>query len=85
LTNLVTLDLGMNAISDASPLSSLINLTWLGLMRNQISDISPLVENGGLGIGDVVWIENNSLDLSEGSEDMENIRALQDRGVTVHY
>jgi len=52
---------------------------------NQISDISPLVENSGLGEGDYVLLSNNNLDLSEGSEDMENIRQLEGRGVVVHY
>jgi len=43
------------------------------------------VENSGLGAGDKVLLEGNNLDLSEGSEDMENIKALEDRGVVVHY
>jgi hypothetical protein len=60
-------------------------LTLLSLGANQISDISPLVENSGLGAGDEVWLLDNNLDLGEDSEDMENIRALEDRGVVVHY
>jgi len=43
------------------------------------------VENSGLGKGDEVWLGNNNLDLGEGSEDMENIKTLEDRGVIVHY
>ena len=43
------------------------------------------MENTGLGEGDEVWLEDNTLDLGEGSEDMENIRALEDRGVRVKY
>ena len=38
------------------------------------------MENSGLGGGDEVWLENNNLDLWEGSEDLENIRALEARG-----
>ena len=57
----------------------------LDLGENQISDISPLVENSGLSVGDEVWFEGNNLDLQEGSEDMQNIRALEDRGVIVSY
>jgi len=30
-------------------------------------------------------IEHNNLDLSEGSEDLENIRQLEGRGVMVQY
>jgi len=55
------------------------------LRDNQISDISTLVENSGLSKWDTVWLENNNLDLSEGSEDLENVRQLQGRGVKVHY
>jgi len=50
----------------------------------QGQDISPLVENYGLGSGDILWLKDNNLDLQEGSEDMENLKALEDRGVEVH-
>jgi len=43
------------------------------------------VENSGLGERDMVLIEENNLDLSEGSDDMVNIRTLEDRGVVVYY
>jgi len=43
------------------------------------------VENGGLGEGDVITLSDNNLDLSEGSEDLENIRILEERGVRVTY
>ena len=85
LTNLTWLNLRNNEISNLSPLASLTNLEWLNLIGNQISDISPLVENSGLGKGDMVFLENNNLDLSEGSEDLENIRQLEGRGVIVQY
>jgi len=85
LTNLTMLVLTDNEVSDLSPLASLTNLTMLSLGGNQISDISPLVENSGLGEGDAVGLGDNNLDLSEGSEDLENIRQLEGRGVVVHY
>ena len=85
LTSLTELRLGENPISDISPLSNLTNLTFLWLPNSQISDISPLVENSGLGEGDEVVLAGNNLDLREGSEDMENIRILEERGVVVHY
>ena len=90
LTNLAGLFLDGNQISDLSPLASLTsltdltNLTSLILGGNQISDISPLVENTELGTGDEVWLEDNNLDLTAGSDDMENIRVLEDRGVLIH-
>ena len=84
LTNLTILSLFANQIGDLSPLASLTNLTRLTLTGNQISDISPLVENSGLGEGDLVFLQSNPLDLSEGSEDLENIRQLEARRVGVH-
>ena len=85
LVNLNALSLNENQIRDISPLASLVNIITLRLSDNQISDISPLVENSGLGEGDEVYLEDNNLDLSEGSDDMVNIRTLENRGVVVHY
>ncbi|MFN7524192.1 MAG: leucine-rich repeat domain-containing protein [Aphanizomenon sp.] len=42
LTNLTSLDLSENKISDIKPLSNLTNLTSLSLSGNKISDIKPL-------------------------------------------
>ncbi len=83
--NLTVLKIGFNRISDISPLVSLTNLDELDLNNNQIGNISPLVDNSGLGKGDHLQLVNNNLDLSEGSEDLENIRILEDRGVLVDY
>jgi internalin A len=68
-----------------SPLKHLTKLNGLRLDGNQISDISPLVDNSGLGMGDTVWLDENNLDLEEGSDDMRNIKILEDRGVKVFY
>ena len=83
LTNLTGLGLSANAISDISPLVGLTSLSGLNLHCNRISDISPLLENSGLGEGDQLFLGNNHLDLSEGSEDLENIGRLRMRGATV--
>ena len=74
-----------NEISDITLIENLTSLNVLELDRNQISDISPLVENSGLGTGDTIGLSDNNLDLSEGSEDMENIKNLEGRGVEVNY
>ncbi len=63
--------------------SLVLREAWCRVKRNQISDISPLLENSGLGEGDEVLLDNNNLDLREGSEDMENISQLEERGVVV--
>ena len=81
LTNLTELVLGSNEIlSNISPLANLTNLIELRLTDNQISDISPLVDNPGLGEGDLVWLINNPL-----SDDSINIYIpqLRTRGVGV--
>lgn len=64
-------------------LASHTNLVVLELHYNQISDISPLVENSGLSGN--LQLASNNLDLSEGSEDLKNIRILEERGVEVIY
>jgi len=58
----------------------------LYLDNNQIKDISPLVSNTGLeDWGKWVYLQNNLLDLTPGSDDMKNIQILQNRGVGVTY
>ncbi len=52
-------------------------------MANQISDLSPLMESNGVGAEDYVNLVYSSLDLSNGSEDLEIIGQLRARGVTV--
>jgi Leucine-rich repeat (LRR) protein len=85
ISNLTNLSIAGNKLTDISPLKSLVNLMRLNLSGNQISDISPLLENTGLVEGDDVNLTGNSLDLSEGSEDIVNIQALENRGVRVIY
>ena len=85
LTNLTALYLDENRISDLSPLSSLANLGGLKLDSNQICDISPLVDNIGLGEGKGVNLRYNYLDLTPGSQAMNDIQTLQNRGVDVIY
>lgn len=83
------LDLKNNQVSDISVVANMTLLTELNLENNQISDISPVVQNTGLiakgKVIPVVHLENNSLDLSEGSEDLRNIKLLEQRGVKVYY
>lgn len=85
LVNMEWLDLSNNQIGDISPLTNLTNLKWLILNNNQISDIGALVRNTGLGKGELVELRNNLLDLSPGSDDVQNIETLRSRGVIVQY
>ena len=81
LTNLETLYLYSNRINDISALSGLINLKGLELGDNAISDISALVDNEGLGDGDVIDVSDNPLNDMQ----INHILALRDRGAVVLF
>ena len=83
LARLAILHLSANEIKDILPLISLASLERLSLNQNQISDIAPLLENSGLDKGDHLDLKGN--DLAEGSEDIADIRRLEERGVQVDY
>ena len=80
LTKLEDLNLGGNSISDLSHLARLTNLRKLELASNNISDIAPLVDNEGLGKGDLVRLLENPLSAVSINT---HIPALRERGVRV--
>ncbi|MBO8165616.1 MAG: leucine-rich repeat domain-containing protein [Kosmotoga sp.] len=80
-----SLDLSGNEITDITPLQNLRCISNLDLSNNQITDITPLVDNASIDSGDCVDIRYNYLDLTQRSEDMEDIQALLSRGVDVIY
>ena len=80
LTKLEHLNVGGNSISDISHLAGLTNLRKLILADNNISDIAPLVNNGGLGKGDFVWLPGNPLSAESTNT---HIPVLRERGVRV--
>ncbi len=80
LTNLTRLYLHYNQIDDITPLFGLPQLGTLWLDYNEIDDISVLVENTGIGKGDVVNLRNNPLNAM--SVDV-HIPQLNARGVMV--
>jgi len=85
LTNLVWLAFEGNSVNDISPLSGLTNLEFLHFPSNIVSDISALVDNAGIAAGDYVDMRNNYLDLTPGSQNMNDIQTLLDRDVEVDY
>lgn len=85
LTNLSFLSIFDNQVADIAPLGGLPRLSTLELNRNQVSDISPLVGNPGIGAGDGIFLADNLLDLTPGSDDMLDIAALKARGARVYY
>ncbi len=84
LANLECLYLDNNQISDLQLVTGLTKLRAIKLSQNQISDIGPLVANTGLGMHDGVKLEENWLDLSEGSQASADVQALRARGVIVY-
>jgi len=96
LTNIRGLYLDDNLITNISILSVLKNIgDWsgwmkvengvgihLGLSYNQISDISPLVNNPGIGEGDVIDLTGNPL--NDEAYDV-HIPVLQERGVNILF
>jgi large repetitive protein len=85
LANLEELHLYNNWIVDISVLGELIHLEQLDLRNNRVGDISPLLTPGVMGLGDIVDVQRNQLDLQPDSQDVLDIEALQTRGVTVIY
>ncbi|MGA1874943.1 MAG: leucine-rich repeat domain-containing protein, partial [bacterium] len=85
LNNLTDLYLGENLISDVNVIGFLSHLKNLDLHGNAVHDLAWVVSNNGLGEGDRIWLENNNLDMWPMSDDVQNIRTLQDRGVSVTH
>ncbi len=81
LGNLLSLFLDDNEISDLSGVSDLENLETLSLSSNKIRDISALSD---LAVG-YLYLQENYIDISEGSEAMEIINELIEQGVYVEY
>ncbi len=82
---LESLELRNLGISDITPITPLTKLSRLVLEGNNITDITPLVGSTGLGQGDEVNISGNFLDVTDGSDDKNNIDALIARGVNVTF
>ncbi|MFC1525995.1 leucine-rich repeat domain-containing protein, partial [Candidatus Latescibacterota bacterium] len=82
LTRLDTLDLSGNQITDLTPLAGLDQLRLLSLNTNNVTDVSPLLDNTGLGAGDLIDLTDNSLNEEAYST---HIPALEARGVEVTY
>ena len=80
-SNLTSLSLWGNQIIDISDLIGLTNLNWIDLSNNQVISINALIQNSGIGNGDIVYLTNNPLT----SASIAYIQDLKDRGVTVFF
>ena len=73
------LNLERNRVIDLAPLRHLDDLTRLRLASNRVADISPLLDNAGLGAGDVVGLRGNPLSAAS----IDGVGMLRARGVSV--
>ena len=73
-TNLQSLDLGGNQITDIRPLANLIQLTWLSLWHNHVADITPLANLTKLKTLDLSY--NYSIESLEPLKDLIQLEVL---------
>ncbi len=81
-TNLRRLLLSKNRIHDVSALKYLSRLEIVELYDNCVTNIQPLVDNDGIGNGDIVALRGNPLDSISVAQ---YIPLLRDRGVVVFF
>jgi len=82
LTELEELHLRSNQIRDITHLADLRRLAELSLDDNELADVSPLLQNEGLGDGDVIYLRGNPLSWNSVNAYIPELRAA---GVTVVY
>ncbi|WP_449537894.1 leucine-rich repeat domain-containing protein [Ferdinandcohnia sp. Marseille-Q9671] len=83
LENLVYLDLDSNLISKIESLKTIQSLEMLFISYNELTDISALLELPNLT--HVSLYGNDGLSLTKGSADMNVIKALQAKGISVEW
>lgn len=71
-------------LEDITAIEDMKQLKRLSLNSNAITDITSIVQ-GPINSLERVLIENNYLDLTEGSEDMNNIQTLIAAGIDIDY
>ena len=82
LKDLKVLNIRSNQVSNLFVLSDLTNLDFLDLAYNEIYYIRYLVDNPGIGSGDIIYLYDNPLN----NESVNSfLPALRQRGVTVYY
>ena len=74
--NVTKIGIDRAQLTDISALSGLTSLTFLDLSDNSITDIQPLLDNTGLGAGDLVYLGYNLVSCAD-------VAALQAKGVSV--
>ncbi len=82
MINLTNLDLSGNGISNIFPMTNLIKLIHLNLAANEIRDLNPLTD---LALLKELNLQNNLIDIREGSAAKKVIKIQEDRGAKVTF
>ena len=80
MANLTSLTASRRKINDITGLEHATKLTSIDLSNNRITNLQPLIDNSGLGDGDVVNLEGNLLETPKA---WASIKELRNRGVKV--
>ena len=88
LTNLEGIYMEYNLVEDLAPLAGMINLHEVTFSHNPVTDISGLVNNPGIGPGDIIHMGDNSLycECADGfdTQDCIDSKALRAKGPEVY-
>lgn len=84
LNALESIEIWGTGMDSTEVFGNLPNLQTIKIPGNHIDDIAPLVANAGIGAGDELDLNWNNLDLSLGSDNMNDVETLRNRGVTVY-
>ncbi len=88
LTSLEGIYMEYNLVEDLAPLAGLINLHEVTFSHNPVADISGLVNNPGIGPGDIIHMGDNSLycECTDGfdTQDCIDSKALRAKGTEVY-
>jgi hypothetical protein len=77
LTKLQRLALSNNRVVDLGPLRGLTELSTVNAQANRIESVTPLVQNTGIGAGDLLWLRENPIDCQAESQNLAALVALR--------
>jgi Leucine-rich repeat (LRR) protein len=80
MTNLQILHVDLNQVTNVAALGQLLELSDLDLHDNLLIDLQPIVDNAGIGAGDLVDVSQNPFEESCAASATQ-LEALRERGV----
>ena len=84
LTKIWFFEAASNQITDVDALQYLPNLSFVYINDNQITNLAPLVSNAGVGSGDTVRAQDNSLNCTD-AQVQADLTELESRGVNLTH